>query len=203
MVPLVEALAHLGPEGNGSSAAIATAESTAFRERIARPVELPAEPWPGTATLGAIAVAIAGAAVVLAVLALALWLAGDSAGGNGRAASDESTRPVLELLAKPSTERVPLARTNDAIVLAVGNGGRAALVLDGLAAPPSDKAWEAWVVGPAGDVPTPVAVFDGSEAVVPLSRPVPPGSTVAVTLEAATGVDAPTKPLRLVATRGR
>ncbi len=202
MVPPVEALAHVGSERNGSAAAIATPEPTTVRERVARPVELPAEPWPGTAALGGIAVAVAGLAIVLAALALGLWLAGDSAGGNDPGATDADTRLALGLLSKPATERIPLARTNDAIVLAVGAGGLAALVLDGLAPAPSGKAYEAWVVGAEGE-PVPAAVFSGAERVVLLSGSVPSGATVAVTVESADGVDAPTKPLRLVATRAQ
>ena len=180
---------------------VATPEATTLPERVARPIELPAERWPGTATLGGIAVAVAGLAIVLAALALGLWLAGDSAGGNEAGVTDADARLALGLLTKPSTERVPLARTNDAVVLAVGNGGLAALVLDGLAPAPSGKAYEAWVVGPSG-APVPAAVFGGDESVVLLSRSVPTGATGAVTMESADGVDAPTKPLRLVATRG-
>jgi hypothetical protein len=202
MVPPVEALAQIGPERNGSAAAITTPEATTLRERVAGPVELPAEPWPGTAVLGGIAVAIAGLAIVVAALALGLWLAGDGAGGNEAGATDADTRLAIGLLSNPATERVPLARTNDAIVLAVGTDGLAALVLDGLAPAPTGKAFEAWVVE-AGGAPVPAAVFSGVEGVVPLSRSVPSGATVAVTVESADGVDAPTKPLRLVATRGQ
>ena len=202
MVPPVEALAHVGPEQNGSAAAIATPEATALPVRVARPVELPAQRWPSAATLGGIAVAVAGLAIVLAALALGLWLAGDSSGGNEAGVTDADTRLALGLLSKQSTERIPLARTNDAIVLAAGTGGLAALVLDGLAPAPSGKAYEAWVVGASG-APVPAAVFSGDERVVLLSRSVPTGATVAVTVEPADGVDAPTKPLRLVATRGQ
>jgi len=200
MVAPVEALAQIGPERNGSATALTPPEATTVRERVARPVALPAEPWPGTAVLGGIAVAVAGLAIVLAAITLGLWLAGDSAGGNDARATDADTRLALELLSKPATERAPLARTNDAIVLAVGADGLAALVLDGLAPAPSGKAYEAWVVGGDG-APVPAAVFSGDESLVLLSRSVPRGATVAVTVESADGVDAPTKPLRLVAGR--
>ncbi len=202
MVAPVEALAHVGPERNGSASAIATPEATTLPERVARPIELPAEGWPSTATLGGIAVVLAGLAIVLAALALGLWLAGDSAGGNEAGVTAADTALALGLLSKPNTERVPLARTNDTVVLAVGTGGLAALVLDGLALAPSGKAYEAWVVGASG-APVPAAVFSGDERVVLLSRSVPTGATVAVTVETADGVDAPTKPLRLAATRGQ
>jgi hypothetical protein len=201
MVPVVEALApQLGPEGNGSAVALATPDATALRERVARPVELPGESWPSTATLAGIALAVAGAAIVLVAVALALQVRGDGETGSG--AADAETQRALALLSKPSTERIPLERTNGAIVLAVGTGGLAALVLDDLAPAPAGKAFEAWVVGPGGST-APAAVFSGEEKVVLLSRPVPAGATVGVTVESAAGVDAPTQPLRLVATRAR
>ena len=55
---------------------------------------------------------------------------------------------------------------------------------------------------PSGSA-TPVAAgtFDGSERIVLLSRPAPPGARVAVTLETAGGLERPTRPLRLVAER--
>jgi hypothetical protein len=202
MVPVVEALApQFGPEGNGSAVALATPDATALRERVARPVELPGESWPSTATLAGITLAVAGAAIVLVAVALALQVRGD--GGAGSGAADAETQRALALLSKPSTERIALERTNGAIVLAVGTGGLAALVLDDLAPAPAGKAFEAWVVGPASGSMSPAAVFSGEKKVVLLSRPVPAGATVGVTVESAAGVDAPTQPLRLVATRAR
>jgi hypothetical protein len=202
MVPFVEALApQIRPERNGSAVASPTPEATALRERVARPVELPGESWPSTATLAGIALAVAGAAIVLVSLALALQLRGD--GGSDPGTADAETRRAIGLLSKQSTERIPLEGTKGAVVLAVGTGGLAALVLDDLAPAPAGKAFEAWVVGPAGGPPSPAAVFSGEERVVLLSRPVPAGATVGVTVESAVGVDAPTQRLRLVATRAR
>jgi hypothetical protein len=202
MVPFVEALApQVGPERNGSAVAVATPEATALRERVAQPVELPGESWPSTPTLAGIALAVAGAALVLVAVALALQLRGD--GGSDSGVTDVETRRAIALLAKPSTERIPLEWTKGAVVLAVGTGGLAALVLDDLAPAPAGKAFQAWVVGPAGGSPSPAAVFSGQEKVVLLSRPVPAGATVGVTVESAVGVDAPTQRLRLVATRAR
>jgi len=202
MVPFVEALApQTGPDRNGSAVALATPEATALRERVARPVELPRESWPGTGTVAGIALAVAGAAIALVALALALQLRGDS--GDDAGAADADTRRAIALLSKPSTERIPLAGTKGEVVLAVGTGGLAALVLGDLAPAPAGKAFEAWVVDAAGGLPAPAAVFSGDEEAVLLSRPVPAGATVGVTVESAVGVDAPTQRLQLVAIRER
>lgn len=55
---------------------------------------------------------------------------------------------------------------------------------------PAGKTYEAWVI--EGDVPRPAGLFAGGCETVELTRPVESGATVAVTLEAAGGVDAPT-----------
>jgi hypothetical protein len=86
-------------------------------------------------------------------------------------------------------------------VLAVGSAGRAVLVLRGLEPAPSGKKYEAWVLDPAGGTPDPAGLFSGGERVVELTRPVPAGTSVAVTVEDAVGSDTPTRRLRLVARR--
>jgi len=93
------------------------------------------------------------------------------------------------------------------IVLAVGGAiflaiAGAVLVLRGLEPAPSGRTYEAWVVDPAGGPPDPAGVFSAGERVVQLTRPVPVGATVAVTVEDEVGSDTPTQPLRLVARRG-
>jgi anti-sigma-K factor RskA len=54
---------------------------------------------------------------------------------------------------------------------------------------PSDKSYEAWVI--ENEVPRPAGLFRGGCGTVELTRPVEPGVTVAVTLEAAGGSDVP------------
>lgn len=54
---------------------------------------------------------------------------------------------------------------------------------------PSDKTYEAWVI--EDDVPRPAGLFRGGCGTVELTRPVEPGNTVAVTLEAAGGSETP------------
>ena len=78
--------------------------------------------------------------------------------------------------------------------------GIAQLAVSGLPSAPSGKAYEVWVI-PAGKAPRPAGLFTaGGKVRVRLTRPVPGGSTVAVTLERAGGVKAPTTPI-LVSTR--
>jgi anti-sigma-K factor RskA len=54
---------------------------------------------------------------------------------------------------------------------------------------PLDKTYEAWVV--ENEVPRPAGLFRGGCSTVELTRPVEPGVTVAVTLEARGGSDVP------------
>jgi anti-sigma-K factor RskA len=55
---------------------------------------------------------------------------------------------------------------------------------------PADKTYEAWVI--KGEVPHPAGLFRGGCSTLELTRPVEPGDTVAITLEAAGGSDVPT-----------
>lgn len=70
--------------------------------------------------------------------------------------------------------------------------GRATLRVSGLAAAPSGKTYEAWII-PRGGAPRPAGLFPGGPgAVVRLHGLVPRHAVVAVTLERAGGVRAPT-----------
>ncbi len=85
---------------------------------------------------------------------------------------------------------IPLAGQTGRLVVAPS--GTAVLDVSGLDPAPAGKTYEAWVVGSA-QRPLPAGLFrGGDDAVVLLSRDVPPGTRVAVTLERAGGVDAPT-----------
>jgi len=75
-----------------------------------------------------------------------------------------------------------------AAVLVV-HGTNASLDVSGLPAPPQGKTYEAWVI-PAGGRPQAAGTFGGRT--ITLLRPVPHGATVAVTVERAGGVQAPT-----------
>jgi hypothetical protein len=157
------------------------------------PVEVP----PGRGLSGA---TIAGLALVagVAAIALGLWAFVTSVREEdpvflppaAPATQDERT---IALLSRPSTRRVPLEGSRGRLVLAVGDGGKALLVVDGLARAPKGKAYEAFVLRPRATAPAVAAVFSGRETVVPLSAGVRRGSIVVVTLERAGGVRAPTQ----------
>jgi anti-sigma-K factor RskA len=72
--------------------------------------------------------------------------------------------------------------------------GVAQLAVSGLSAAPAGKDYEVWVIE-TGKSPSPAGLFKDGEMVVKLSRPVPKGATVAVTLEKAGGTTSPTTPI--------
>jgi anti-sigma-K factor RskA len=127
--------------------------------------------------------AVAAAAAVVA-LAVGLWASSLS--------NDlDQQRSVVAILADPQARQVAMEGGEGHIV--VTDSGDAALVT---AVPdaPSGKTYEVWVF--EGDTPKRAGTFDGDKAhdVVRLTRPVPPGAKVAVTVERAGGVEAPTSP---------
>ena len=87
---------------------------------------------------------------------------------------------VLSLLAKPSTERVAF-RGAPGLVLAVGSGGRAAILVRGLTDAPAGFAYGAWILAP-GRKPVRAARFTGSERAVFLSRTLGPRASVVVSM---------------------
>jgi anti-sigma-K factor RskA len=76
--------------------------------------------------------------------------------------------------------------------LLIEPSGEATLIVDGLGRAPSGQTFEIWVI--EEDRPLPAGLFPGApgRSAVPLSRPVPDGAIVAVTLERAGGVQKPT-----------
>jgi hypothetical protein len=202
MVPVQMEATSIAPlallDRNGTPAAIEDEAGTPVRTRITGPPELPPARKPDAATLGALAVAAGISAVVLGALALVLGFGG---GGSSAEPVAAEASQAIGLLSKPSTVRTPLAGSAGTAVLAVGSGGRAVLVLKGLGPAPPGWAYRAWVVGRPGGKPLPAASFSGEERVVPLSRPVPPAASVAVSLEDASGANRPRQPLRFTAER--
>ena len=127
--------------------------------------------------------AVAAAAAVVA-LAVGLWASSLS--------NDlDQQRSVVAILADPQARQVPMEGGEGRIV--VTDSGDAALVT-AVPGAPSGKTYEVWVF--EGDTPKRAGTFDGDKThdVVRLTRPVPPGAKVAVTVEESGGVDAPTSP---------
>ena len=86
---------------------------------------------------------------------------------------------------------VPLRGASGSLVLS--SGGQAALVLSGLAPTPAGKTYEAWVVLPRRTLPAGLFTTATGAASLRLTRSVPAGATVALTLEPAGGSAAPTE----------
>lgn len=136
--------------------------------------------------------ALGAAAAIAAGVAIGLGVWGSSLSGTLDERNSALARQgeVLALVAKPGATQFPLSGADGTLVVAPG--GEAGLVLTGLGAAPPGKTYEIWVI--EGETPLPAGLFAGGEdrSVVLLTRGVPAGATVAVTLERAGGVDAPT-----------
>ncbi len=176
------ALAARGPEPRGElrdrilSAARAEPQNVLpFRRRVA---------LPPTRVVSAIA-AVA-AIVAIALGAWAVSLHGRLGDANDRVAAEQSS---LAIVSDPAARTVALAKGQGQLVVAPG--GRAVMVLDGLAAAPSGKTYEVWVI--TGTTPKRAGLFrGGNRSIVPVDGTVGTHAVVAVTLERSGGVDAPT-----------
>lgn len=132
------------------------------------------------------------AAAVAAIAACAavgfgLWAASLHHTLGHRDAALHSQTQALQIAATPGARNVALSGGSG--VLVVAPSGRAALILSGLAKPPSGKIFEAWVI--SGKRAQPAGLFSQTTAVT-LKRTVPKGSIVAVTIEHSGGVPQPT-----------
>ena len=130
--------------------------------------------------------AAAAATVAIVVGGWALSLASDL--DAERSARAERER-ALAILAEDDAERVPLETGEGALV--VSSDGDAVLVA-ALGAAPDGKTYEAWVI--EDGAPRPAGLFEGGSrtAIHALTRRVPAGAVVAVTVEPQGGVDRPT-----------
>jgi Anti-sigma-K factor rskA, C-terminal len=185
-------------ERNGSP--VVTAEPTPSRASpagvLGQPVQLPPKPRLSGPVLAAVAALAGVAAIALGATAFAATV--DSGSGESSQPAAAADQGTISLLAKPSTQRIPIANSGGRIILAVGTAGRAVLVLDGLGLAPEGKSYQAWVIQPNAQAPTSAGVFAGTERIVPLSVSLRPGSVVAITVEQAGGVPAPTQTPKLV-----
>ena len=161
------------------------------------PIELERARRPSWPTLAALATATG-----LAAIGLGAWAAFDDV----RAKPDDSAQQALDrslaVLADSSAVRYPLRGSVGRIALVVRRDGAAVLTLDRLGSAPAGMTYQVWVVPPGSATPAPDATFDGSTRVVPLVAAVPPRARVGVTLEASGGAPRPSRPIRLVTTRG-
>jgi hypothetical protein len=190
-------------DSNGSPQPVPGASAPLTRVSGLGPIELPPKRKLSGSVLAALAALVGVAAIVLGTTAVVASLDSDD---DGAAAIEQTTtesvpatQQALSLLSKPSTQRLPIANSGGRVILAVGVTGRGVLVLDGLGLAPAGKAYQAWVIKPKAKAPASAAVFSGIETIVPLSVAVKPGSVVAITIERAGGVKAPTQTPKLVA----
>jgi anti-sigma-K factor RskA len=185
-----------------TTAALAVAASgpepgTALRERILTAVR--AEPPQNVIALEPrrrrVAPVLGAVAAVAAVVALAvgLWASDLSSQLDETQAALERKQTAAQILVDPQAQGVALQTGNGSLV--VDPDGRAVLVLGGLAAAPAGKTYEMWIA-PGGDIGSAnrAGLFAGGDetSVQLVEGTVEPGDVVAVTIEKAGGVDAPT-----------
>ena len=139
------------------------------------------------------AVPVLGAAAAIAAcaaIAFGLWGAAASRDRDDTRAALEQAQSAAAVLSDPNARTIELEAGDGRLV--VGEDGEAVLVLDALGPAPAGKTYEVWVSD--GGAPVRAGLFDGAHDrdVVPVEETVDPGSVVAVTVEDAGGVDAPT-----------
>jgi hypothetical protein len=165
--------------------------STAFA-----PLKLPRERRPGWATLFALATAAG-----LAAIGLGAWVLVDAELGSGPGAGARETalESAVAVLGSPRAVRVPLAASARRLVLVVGERNEGVLLVRGLGRADEGRTYQAWVQQRRSATPLSAGLFDGSDGVVPLTRPVTPGATVSVTVEDGGGAITPSRIARLAA----
>ncbi len=171
--------------------------SAALRERILADVR--AEPLQNVVSFETrrrrVAPALGALAAVAAVVALGigLWASNLSSELDETRTALARQQAAAQLLVDPAAQTVALQQGTGRLV--VGADGQAVLVVDGLERAPAGKTYEMWIV-PGGDVAaaSPAGLFPGEDGteIVGLEGTLTAGDVVAVTVEDAGGVDAPT-----------
>ena len=158
--------------------------------------------WAGAERRSRVRLALATSAAVLlgiGVAALGAWTVWPDGDEAVETAQPSGAADALQLISQPGARSLPVEGSKGTMVLVVAPSGEAVLVISGLTAAPAGKEYQAWVV--TGGKPKSAGLFKGgaTRLVVPLNRRVPKGAVVAVTLERAGGVPAPTQTPRFVA----
>jgi anti-sigma-K factor RskA len=136
--------------------------------------------------------AAAAVAAGVAALALSFWAADLSQQLDDERESLHLSEEAVAMLADPDSRRIPLDGAEGMLVVDE-ESGEGWLVLRGLESAPSEKTYEAWVIEDGEAVPAGLFAGGGVSTVVSLAAPVSEGAVVAVTLEAAGGVEQPTQ----------
>jgi hypothetical protein len=161
------------------------------------PVEVPHARRPTPTMLVVLASCTGVGALLLGLLAGVFALSGSdepTAVTATSAAQPTAEQQALALLAKPSTERIVFRGSGGRLLLAVGSGGRAAILVRGLERP-TGSLYGAWVVGSSR--PIRAASLDGTERAVFLSVPLRPHESVVVSRNRPTGLSSATQPVAL------
>jgi anti-sigma-K factor RskA len=135
-----------------------------------------------------------GAIAAAAAIVVGIWAVHLSNSLDHERSARKSQKGVLDVLSDCS--KIPMGGSAS---LCVAPTRRAVLIADSLASASPDRTYEAWVV--SGKRPEPAGLFRGGAGrrYVPLTKPVPAGATVGVTLERAGGSASPTGAMLLKA----
>ena len=125
------------------------------------------------------------AAAACAAIALGIWAASLSGRLDHERSARQADAQALAIIATPGARRIPLLGAKGSLVVTPDKD--AALVVADLANAPSGKTYEAWVVRDRRPVPAGIFKGGGPRAIFALTRPVPRGARVAVSLERAGG----------------
>ncbi|HYM64465.1 MAG TPA: anti-sigma factor [Gaiellaceae bacterium] len=135
------------------------------------------------------AAASVAAVAAMAAIGLGIWASSLRSDLSGEREARTGLEQVLSVISDPGSERVSPSVGSGTLV--VSPTGAAALILSNLAPAPSGKIYEAWIA--EDPAPKPAGLFQatGDRTHVALTRPVPKGATVMVTLEPAGGTTEP------------
>jgi anti-sigma factor RsiW len=155
------------------------------RARAERPNVVPLRPAWRSWTAAAAAVA------ACAAIGLGIWAATLSRSLDHERSARAAQARVVSIVGDPAARRFSLSGAHGTLVVA--RHGDAALLVSNLPPAPAGKTYEAWVI--LGKTPKRAGIF-GEAKPFKLTRPVPQGAIVAVTLERHGGVSLPTtKPI--------
>ena len=155
------------------------------RARAERPNVVPLRPAWRSWTAAAAAVA------ACAAIGLGIWAVTLSRSLDRTRSAKEQQASVLSIVSDPAAHRFALSGSHGTLV--ISHTGAGALLVSNLRPAPSGKTYEAWVI--QGKTPRRAGTF-GEAKPFKLTRPIPQGAVVEVTLERHGGVDAPTtKPI--------
>ena len=135
------------------------------------------------------AAASVAAVAATAAIGLGIWASSLRSDLNGELEARIGLEQVVSVISDPESERVSASVGSGTLV--VSPTGAAALILSNLDPAPSGKTYEIWVA--EDRTPEPAGLFQtaGERTHVALTRPVPRGATVMVTLEPAGGTTKP------------